>query len=181
MHDQPLFKDIGSIGPFTEEGLDSSIRRVQQLLRRRAVGELDIDKAIDCALSYDFSEDHKAVSVVTLRGEYILLTERGAFVDVAFAPPLTVSHRRGAASARRETVAAEYCLRLLIPIKRQDEMIGDLLERYEEECLPTFGKWPARAWLVRQSASLIWAGCRLRKLSLIAGVLQLIHRLMSSG
>ena len=65
---------------------------------------------------------------------------------------------------RRRRVAAiktiEQLLRLVLPMKSQDEQIGDLLEKYSEQIHPGFGARYSRIWLWRHAASIMLGSLR---------------------
>ncbi len=72
----------------------------------------------------------------------------------------------------------EFALRVALPRSRQDEVIGDLLEEYCEDILPVYGRWAARGWLLRHSLSNVIAALQLRRMLLIAAMLDMLRRLL---
>lgn len=78
----------------------------------------------------------------------------------------------------RRASVFEQLLEITLPLANQDEIIGDLLERYELDITPTRSRFMARAWLWRHAIGAIWTGWRLRRLAFGTMLLQIFHDLM---
>ena len=72
--------------------------------------------------------------------------------------------------------SVEYLLRLALPRERQDEVIGDLLEEFNEAILPNFRPLLADIWLLRHSLALIGTALHLRRWALIAAATEFLKR-----
>jgi hypothetical protein len=70
----------------------------------------------------------------------------------------------------------EFALRVTLPRAKQDEIIGDLLEEYQEDIIPKYGRWAARAWLLRHALSDVSAAFHLRWWGLLAWAIETFRR-----
>jgi len=82
-----------------------------------------------------------------------------------YARPLELRRRR-----HGELHWIEYVLYLTLPRHDGDQIIGDLLEEYEQDIIPKFGQAKARFWLYRHAASLLNASVVLRRIAIIAAI-----------
>lgn len=114
----------------------------------------------------------KFVSIrdITMRasGGTITLGNSGRRLDIDLAP--------GGSPASATNPWIEYVLRCVLPRAKQDEIIGDLLEEYQEDIIPHYGRWAARLWLTRHALSDISAAFHLRRWALVAAAVEYLKR-----
>jgi hypothetical protein len=72
--------------------------------------------------------------------------------------------------------AVELLLRLALPRKHHDEVIGDMVEEYKEKIEPRFGSWAARLWFVRHLGAVCVTAFRLRWWILVAWLVDTVFR-----
>jgi hypothetical protein len=64
-------------------------------------------------------------------------------------------------------IAAHYLLRLFLPAKYRDNLIGDLLEEFHEDVVPVFGQRRAWFWFWKQTITSLFPVIRARVLKLL--------------
>lgn len=70
----------------------------------------------------------------------------------------------------------EYALQLALPLDRQDDVIGDLMERYADDWIPQHGMKRARLLLLRHALSCVIAAFHLRRWAAIGAALRAVYR-----
>lgn len=113
--------------------------------------------------------DHETRWVSASHGARVTFDAVGVLTSFAWT-------RRSRGPSNPEIRAVEYFLRFVLPRKKHNEMIGDLVQEYQEDIVPTYGRWAARCWLARHAISDINAAFHLRWWALLATVLDLLRR-----